>query len=261
MSTTDCRLRRVYESVRTYFFPRQIDVPDQVRDLLGRIYPTVEWDRVGFYCGWPHVLRRGGFHAITLPDPHSVDRINIYFAPDAWQPDERRGLATIVHEGYHVLQIQQMAGGYGLGLARPFLAAYLGEWAGNGFRYADHPMEDEAYHVAGRPSGLFEHHLPGPPGRGWGSVDTPAALVQERVGTTFRQHMAESRPGGGAAGEAGTAAAFSTIASAAWALLWFLVAGVLAAAFLLVDAAGLVVTGLLWVVMQIMCGIRPQIGL
>jgi hypothetical protein len=270
MSDTDCRFREITTSVRSYFFPEMITVPDHVRALLERVYPTVDWERVDFYRGWPHVLRRAGFHAITVPDPHSVDRINVYFTPDAWRPYDRSGVSTIVHEGYHVLQIQEMAGGYGLGLARPFLVAYLAGWAGNGFRYSRHPMEEAAYRVAGRPTALFERNIPA--GTAWKEVSVRwgAKFAQERISRPFRQELARSSPGRFSSNTNSstrnrpfrtvTAAALTSVITGSWAVLWIVVAVFVAAAFVLVDLVGLLVTVVLRVFSPIVCRISRAIG-
>jgi hypothetical protein len=143
-------------SWKTWFFPEQITVPTCVRQLLEFVYPTVDWDQVTFHNDWKHVLKLGNKGAITLPDTFKPNRIRVYFKPGRWNPCSCDGLGLIVHEGFHVLQIQELAWGYRLGLAGPTTMLYLACWASNGFSYPDHPAEKDAYAVAGKPTSLFE---------------------------------------------------------------------------------------------------------
>lgn len=150
------RMKDVSSRVWRWFFPKRIEAPECVLELLRFVYPTVDWSRVSFYEGWPHVTDASDNKAITLPDTYSPHRIHVYFKPGEWNPCSRTGLGLIVHEAFHVLQIQELLGGWGLGLARPFIVHYLACWPAHG--YADHPMEKAAYVVAGRsnPPSLFE---------------------------------------------------------------------------------------------------------
>lgn len=167
MKTTVCkRLRKAARSSWRFFFPRQVQLPALTRRRLEKIYPSVDWSRVRFFIGWPHLLKQSSFSAITLPDPHSLRRVNIYFQKEAWQPEHPKGFSTIVHEGYHVLQLFQAAGGKGVGLVRPFIIRYLMGWAASGFSYQQHPMEKEAYQVAGTRDSLLER-------KGWEGMDQP----------------------------------------------------------------------------------------
>jgi hypothetical protein len=144
-------VKQAARDVWQWYFPREISPPDCVLALLRTVYPTVDWDSVTFHDGIPHVISTGQ-SAITLPDTYSFTGIGVYFASGAWDTCSEDGLATIVHEGMHVLQLQGAIGGVGLGFARPFIIQYLSCWAGHGFSYDEHPMEREAYRVAGCPS-------------------------------------------------------------------------------------------------------------
>jgi hypothetical protein len=138
------------------FFPKRIEPDGCVLDLLGLVYPTVDWGRVRFHDGWPHLIGLSPNAAITLPDTYTPHRVRVYLKPGRWNPCSRSGLGLIVHEGFHVLQIRDVLGGLGLGFARPFIVQYLASWAAIGFRYDGHPMEDAAYAVAGRSTSIFE---------------------------------------------------------------------------------------------------------
>jgi hypothetical protein len=202
-------MRKASADVWRWFFPKQIIVPDCVIQLLEFVYPTINWDRVSFHDGWPHVLGFSPKRAITLPDTYWPHRIRIYFKPDQWNPCECSGLGIIVHEGFHVLQIQDILGGWGLGLARPFTLLYLACWAGKGFSYERHPMEADAYVVAGRSTSLYEGccssaRLPcdsstNPPSLKAEGLEAFAAncqsVVQTSRGLIFWKELADSTPG------------------------------------------------------------------
>lgn len=265
MSANRCRLAEVARSTRRFFFPRRLDVPDHVWETLERVYPTVDWGRVEFYEGWPHLLRGRGFRAITLPNPHSVHRINVYFTSDAWRPNTAGGLSTIVHEGYHVLQIQETWRGYGIGLVRPFLAAYLGNWAVNGFRYVDHPMEEEAYRVAGRRTSRYERYLRRADQPNV-AKERPLPDFQEtepertfwqrvRFFESVRPHDASRRvPHAAAAG-------LSAFASLLWVTGWTAVLIVLWLLWLTVEGIGLLAAGSTSLLAWVGCGCREQDGI
>jgi hypothetical protein len=79
---------------------------------------------------------------------------SVYLHRDCWEIDSLDRVGLYVHESYHLLQLQES--GWGLGLARPFIVLYLACAAGNRFRYDGHPMESDAYRVAGKRESLFE---------------------------------------------------------------------------------------------------------
>jgi hypothetical protein len=139
-------LKGTSRSVWRWFFPRRIKAPDCVLELLRFVYPTVDWSIVSFYEGWPHVMNASDNNAITLPDTYSPHQVRIHFKPRKWDPCGCNGLGLIVHEGFHVLQIQDLLGGWGPGLARPFIVQYLDCWAANRFKYSNHPMEVDCPH-------------------------------------------------------------------------------------------------------------------
>jgi hypothetical protein len=203
------RLKNASTRVWRYLFPKRIDPPECVLELLRFIYPTVDWSRVSFYEGWPHLIGLSPNAAITLPDTYTPHRINVYFRPGRWDPCSCAGLGLIVHEGFHVLQISDMLGGMGAGFARPFIVQYLACWAGNGFDYDGHPMEDAAYQVAGRSTSLYESccngsrracncdtELPSVDEAGLAAFKANCAnVVQQSSGFNFWRDMAECTPG------------------------------------------------------------------
>ena len=201
-------IKKVSEDAYSWFFPKTIDVPDYVVQTLEFIYPTINWKRVSFHNGWPHVLGFSSKSAITLPDTFWPQRIRIYFKPGRWNPGEHSGLGTIIHEGFHVLQIQDILNGWGLGLARPFILLYLACWAGNRFSYDKHPMEEDAYEVSGRPNSLYDScysqmlrfdrstNSPSPKAEELATfLEIFKSMVQRTSGLAFWKKLADSTPG------------------------------------------------------------------
>jgi hypothetical protein len=111
-----------------WIFPQRIEIPECLRRLLERIYPTVDWNTVTFHQGLPWFVRLinwlAGITAITLPGAYQLHQIHIYFgsALDVCSCD---GLDTPVHEGFHVLQYHDLLAGWGLGFLRLFVIAYI----------------------------------------------------------------------------------------------------------------------------------------
>lgn len=138
-----------------WFFPTELYLPDCVQQLLELVYPDVDWGKVTFHDGWPHFLGIRDKEGLTLPHSFIPGRIRVYFKEGAWDPCSCGGLGLIVHEGFHVLQIQNVLDGYGLGIANPTTVLYLACWANNGFSYDGHPAENAAYKVAGKPTSIF----------------------------------------------------------------------------------------------------------
>jgi hypothetical protein len=144
------RARRFWE----WFFPPEIALLPATAGLLRTLYPSLRLERVRFHRGMPHVVRSLGSLAITLPDLLVPRRTRIYFVPGAWAPHSIAGAGTLAHEAFHALQIQESS--WGAGPFRPFLWLYFACGAANGFRYHDHPLEVDAYRLAGRASSPFE---------------------------------------------------------------------------------------------------------
>jgi len=142
---------RLYRGV----FPERIVRTPEIEKLLQKLYPTVNWKNVRFYTGMPWFMGNGFAHAIVLPGTWHYRRIHAYFS--SYQPNTTRGISTIAHEAFHVLQYQDM--GRGLGLLRGFIVYYLADYFEllfkNGFKkgwviandiaYRQHPMEIPAY--------------------------------------------------------------------------------------------------------------------
>lgn len=138
-----------------WVFPQQIEPDAEVRALLQGIYPTIDWQKVRFYKGLPWFMRGSYINAIVLPATWRRRHIHIYFA--IYQPNTLAGLSTIIHEGFHVLQYQDL--GTGIGFLRRFMVCYLADYfqlffkninkkgyrIANNIAYQQHPMEISAY--------------------------------------------------------------------------------------------------------------------
>ncbi len=156
VKTLGDRLCEAGRSVWHWAFPPRVETPPGLASLLAAVYPRLDLSRVDFRLGMPHVLRLGPYEAITLPEAFGVRRVGIYVRPRSFRTDEVEGLGILVHEAYHALQIQEMLGGWGLGLVRPFPVLYLACAAANGFGYDGHPIETDAYLHAGRRASRFD---------------------------------------------------------------------------------------------------------
>jgi hypothetical protein len=148
------RLQARARRLRRWFFPPPIEPPTKVARLLRAVYPTLDLEAVSFHRGIPHLIGIFGYGAITLPALFARRRTRIYLRPKVWDPESVEGLGTLVHEAFHALQAQEA--GWGAGPFRPFILLYFAAGAANGFRYRGHPMEEEAYRLAGRPASRFE---------------------------------------------------------------------------------------------------------
>ena len=142
MSLCD-KLKEILHNFDRWLWPKEIEKPECVLQLLKTLYPTVNWNNVHFYNSLPWFIPSSQASAITLPGTYNFTRINIYF-DNNFDPCSCGGLATIVHEGLHVLQYTDIGLG-GLGFIRLFMIQYFGCLAANGFHYDDNPMEIEAY--------------------------------------------------------------------------------------------------------------------
>ena len=95
----------------------------------------------------PHLTRLLGSEAVNIPALCAPPHPRLRDSADC-DPGASRGSARLLHEAYHALQAQET--GWGLGPFRPFLMLYFARGAANRFRYHGHPMEEDAYRVAGR---------------------------------------------------------------------------------------------------------------
>jgi hypothetical protein len=137
-----------------WLFPPRIEPPEEVMRLLRAVYPRLDLEAVSFHRGIPHLIRLFGYGAITIPALLARRRTCVYLRPAVWDPESVEGLGTLVHEAFHALQAQEA--GWGAGPFRPFILLYFAAGAANGFRYRGHPMEEEAYRLAGEPGSRFE---------------------------------------------------------------------------------------------------------
>ncbi len=127
--------------------------------MLQAVYPRLDLARVTFHLGMPHLLSLGRYQAITLPSTFGLRRVGIYVRRRSFQARSVSGLGILVHEAFHALQIQDSAGGWGLGLVRPFPVLYLACAAANRFLYDGHPIETDAYEHAGQRASRFDRAL------------------------------------------------------------------------------------------------------
>lgn len=242
------------------FFPPRMEVPDEVRRLLAAVYPTLDLRRVSFHRGVPFFLDWiTGAQGMALPAPLAPRGGRIYLHPRVWNPDTVPGLGLVVHEAYHALQLQEA--GPGVGLARPLIILYLACSARIGFRYLGHPLEGDAYEVAGWSRSRFER-LIDKVGAGGDRLAAVASLVVPTSRLRFWRRLAWSTPGfrllwGAAAGLAGLVPGLGHLLAllpgalaVALALLW-LVFWTAAAVFLtllrwLVEGMAALTAGLLW---------------
>jgi hypothetical protein len=213
MESRGARLRSLGRGIWRWLFPEEVELPEEARRALAALYPSLDLDRVRFHRGLPHFLA-GVADGITLPGVLSAHLCRIYVQPWSWQPETPDGLDLLAHEAFHALQMQE--GGPGLGLVRPFIVLYLACAAGNAFRYSNHPLEVDAYRVAGRSSlSAWEE----------GAVQTS--------GLAFWRRLAASAPGG-------------ALGAPVWLAAWTGATAVLWLAWLLTVGLGSLAAGAVW---------------
>jgi hypothetical protein len=220
------------ERLQRWLFPPEVELPEPARRVLQSVYPTLDLRGLRFHLGIPHIFNLFAIQGITLPGKVFPRRTRIYIEPRYWQPGSVDGLGLLLHEAYHALQLQEA--GPGIGLLRPFLVLYLACAAGNRFRYAGHPMEDDAYRVAGDRESLFEAMFHGKEI----SHEGCECLATPESGLRFWVRLAESAPG--------RLPRFLRIPWAGiWLLFWTAAVAVLALAKGLVEGTGAVLVLLL----------------
>ncbi|HSN87967.1 MAG TPA: hypothetical protein VL025_14505 [Thermoanaerobaculia bacterium] len=234
------------ERLRRWFFPPEVELPEAARRVVGAVYPTLDLGAVRFHLGIPHVFKILAIQGITLPGRVSPRRTRIYIEPRYWQPASVDGLGLILHEAFHALQLQEA--GPGLGLLRPFVILYLAIAAGNRFRYAGHPLEDDAYCLAGDWESRFESSFQGLEVTEEGC----ACLATSASGLRFWTRLADSVPGWRrvAAGRLPRAARTALLGLlspwvAGWLLLWTAVIAFLGLLKGLVEGIGAVAVAVL----------------
>jgi len=137
--------------------PQKFTPSPPILTLLGALYPTIRWEEVAFYKGLPWYISPKMANALVLPAGYGYKEIQIYF--HHWQPNSCKGLSTLVHEAFHVLQFQNLQS-KGLSLLRNFLVVYIAHFIPAFFAelfqkqsfskarekaYFGHPMEIPAY--------------------------------------------------------------------------------------------------------------------
>lgn len=250
-------LKDISTRVWHWFFPGKILPPECLVDLLRFVYPTIDWSRVSFYDGWPHVIGLSSARAITLPGSYTLRGVNIYFKRGHWDPFTCDGLSVIVHEGFHVLQIRDVMEGRGLGLARPFVVQYLACWASNGFRYNSHSMEEVAYDVAGRARSLFDTRCKGTDLAQLAEVLAGGGrLVQRSSGIRFWRDVAEAAPKGHVLRRAGSPVyVIYALYVLVWVSAWCLATLALSLLKICIELLGTVLCGVLWLITWLVCGL------
>jgi hypothetical protein len=240
--------RRLQERARRlwrWLFPERIELPEEVARLVRTLYPALDLRAVTFHRGVPHLARLLGSEAITIPALLARRRTRIYVEPAYYDPSSVEGIGTLLHEAYHALQAQEA--GWGFGPFRPFLTLYFACGAANRFRYKGHPLEEDAYRLAGRRHSLFETTF---------AAAAPDLAEVERLaarssGLELWRKLAVSTPlARRCVGEdARRLRAFALLGSpliALWLLAWTLSVFLVWLARLLVEGIGAAVTGVLW---------------
>lgn len=238
-----------------WFFPPRVPLPERARSVLGSLYPGLDLDAVTFHLGLPHFLSMAGNVAITLPALLAPRRTRVYVDPRHWHPESVEGLGTLAHEAYHALQAQEA--GWGLGPFRPFLMLYLACAAANRFRYRGHPMEEDAYVLAGNRHSRFETLFAAadPETLERDSAGLAAGLAADLAATSselrFWRKLAASTPVARRCFVPESRwlwllGALGAVPVAVWLLLWILATGLVWLARLLVESVGAAVAGLLW---------------
>ena len=234
------RKERRAERLRRWFFPPEVELPEHARRVLQAVYPTLDLKGLRFHLGIPHVFNAFAIEGITMPGKLRPRRARIYIEPRYWDPASLDGLGLLLHESYHALQIQEA--GPGLGFLRPFMILYLACAAGNGFRYAGHPLEDDAYEVAGDIGSRFESTF-----RKEGAEIVPEAcecVATPSSGLAFWRRLAESTPGWRSAGRVLRIVMLPWVAF--WLLFWTSAAATLAVLKGAVETLGALAVGGLW---------------
>ena len=225
MAALEERLRTRARRLWRWLFPQEVGLPEEARRTLAALYPSLDLRRVRFHRGLPHLLARFS-NGITLPGALSLRLCRIYIQPRSWRPETAGGLDLLAHEAFHALQMQET--GPGLGLVRPFIVLYLACASGVGFRYRRHPLEIDAYRVAGRSRSLFKSTR--------AAGGELAEISVETSGVAFWRRLAASAPGG---------------PFLPWVLVWLLawtgVAALLWLAWLVTVAVGSLAAGAMWI--------------
>ena len=249
------RARRLWH----WLFPPRIELPEEVAGFLRALYPALDLGAVRFHQGVPHLIRLLGSEAITIPALLARRRTCIYVEPACYDPSSVEGIGTLLHEAYHALQAQEA--GWGLGPFRPFLMLYFACGAANRFQYKGHPLEEDAYRLAGRPRSRFETTFAAAP-PDLAEVERLAARSSD---LQLWRKLAVSTPlARRCVGEdARRLRAFAVLGSpliALWLLAWALSVSLVWLARLLFEGIGAAITGVLWGMGLILSSIEGLFG-
>lgn len=156
---------QIIESLRSIYsgiYPKRVALSNAHQTLLTKMYPTADWQQVNIYEGLPWFMQGSFAIAAVLPAAFRRKRLHIYCKQ--YLPNHPELLYTLVHEGMHVLQyqeLQQKAYGLEFGFCRLFMYHYIGWYLKNWWKYKIreakswreagyaayryHPMEIEVY--------------------------------------------------------------------------------------------------------------------
>jgi len=231
-----------------WLFPPRVELPEEVTRLLRAMYPALDLGAVRFHQGLPHLTRLLGGEAITIPAPFARRCTCIYVDSDHYDPGSVEGIGTLLHEAYHALQAQEA--GWGLGPFRPFLTLYFAAGAANRFRYRGHPMEEDAYRLAGRRHSCFESAVPDRPDDLTLFEEPCRGLAVSASGLRFWRDLARSVPFLRRLAEEPIprAVAFLVLPLpvAAWLLVWSVAVAVVWLGWLLVAGVGAGAAAAVW---------------
>jgi hypothetical protein len=224
-----------------------------VARLLEAVFPTLDLDAVRFHRGLPHLTRLLGAEAVTIPAPLARRRTCVYVDAAHYDAGGAAGVGTLLHEAYHCLQAQEA--GWGLGPFRPYLTLYFARGAANRFRYEGHPMEVDAYRLAGSRHSRFESAFPDWPAGGAACRD----LAVQGSGLRFWRDLTRSlpfvrRPVGEEPTPAGIAALLLPLPLAAWLAVWGVAPVLFWLAWLLVAGAGAGAAAAVWAAGALLSG-------
>ena len=146
MSRISKRLFSTAEHYYRWIFPKEIEISGFLHQILEMVYvgKGIEWKLVKFLHGLPWFMHFAGNEASTQPATYDNYRIHVYYRKSMWAPYTTRGLSTIVHECFHVMQYRQVLDGWGLGYFRFFLILYFSGYASMG-RSKKHLIELPAF--------------------------------------------------------------------------------------------------------------------
>jgi hypothetical protein len=146
MARFSAKIRNKAEQFYEWVLPREVELSDFLVQTLALVYNGmhVEWKSVKFHFGLPWFMHYATNEASTQPGTYDGHSIHVYYRKSMWSPYSIRGLSTIVHECFHVMQYRQVLDGWGVGYFRFFLILYFSGYASLG-RSRKHLIELPAY--------------------------------------------------------------------------------------------------------------------